>query len=173
MGDFAVNYGDGCTGSVSGGSGQTRLKGSTKNAPVMSRVGHQKFIFYHGMCTKEEQWEIVRIFNWPLGHLVSNVAGFCLGRSQGELVIRAPHRAFLTRVLFISLSTPQWPITAIFASIGMATVLETKCVNNISNKCAFYTTALSRNLGIALDLIEGMIAELIRQCISKIDYFRI
>ncbi len=139
-----------------------------KTAAVMGRVGHQKSFFYHGMCTKEEQWEIVRIFSRPLGYLVSNVAGFCLGRSQGELVIRAPHR-----VLFISLSTPQWPIAAIFASIGMVTVLKTKCVNNISNKCAFYTTALSRNLGIALDLIEGMIVELIRQCFSKIDYFRI
>ncbi len=60
-------------------------------------------------------------------------------------------------MLFISLSTLQWPIATIFASIGMVTVLKTKCVNNIFNKCA-----LSRNLEIALDLIEGMIVELIR-----------
>ncbi len=50
-------------------------KGAQK-AAVMGRVGHQKSFFYHGMCTKEEQREVVRIFSWPLGYLVSSVAGF-------------------------------------------------------------------------------------------------
>ncbi len=53
-------------------------KGAQK-AAVMGRVGHQKFFFYRGMYAKEEQWEIVRIFSWPLGYLVSSAAGFCLG----------------------------------------------------------------------------------------------